>query len=160
MADAVDVAYYMLKIAKNDNLDMTNLKLQKLVYIAHGYMMATHGAKLIDEKPQAWRYGPVVHSVYDQFKGYKDRKIDIDTDNIEDFSLNTDEKKLIKDVLSAYGGENAIDLVNLTHEKDTPWDDVWNKGEGKRELFAEIPHDLIKRHFKKAVTDPNSVNGL
>lgn len=160
MADAVDVAYYMLKVAPKDNLNMTNLKLQKLVYISHGYMLAIHGTNLINENPQAWRYGPVIHSVYLQFKGYKDRPININTDQLEKFSLNDNERDLIDDVLEAYGTESAIDLVNLTHEEGTPWDEIWNKRKGKKDLFAEIPHKLIKRHFKKAITDAESINGL
>lgn len=163
MADAVDVAYYMLKIANENSIAMTNLKLQKLVYIAHGYMLAINGEPLIHEAPQAWKYGPVIHSVYRQFSTHGSEKISIDVENLKqlkNIQLNTDEENIIKEVIKAYGDDTAIDLVNLTHERETPWDIIWNKQNGKEQLFSEIPDNIIKSHFQKAVTEPNSVNGL
>ncbi len=160
MADAVDVAYYMLKIANEKDIEMTNLKLQKLVYVAHGYMLAINGEPLIHEAPQAWKYGPVIQKIYGQFRTYGSDRIVVRTEKLEKFQLSRDQKDLIKDVIDAYGSDSAIDLVNLTHEPGTPWDIIWNKQNGKEQLFSEIPDDLIKNHFQKAVTDPDSVNGL
>jgi len=160
MRSAVDVAYYMLKLAADKGLEMTNLKLQKLVYIAHGYMWALANKPLIDEAPQAWKYGPVIHSVYGQFRKYVDQRIQIDTSKIPEDLLDDKEKEVIEAVLDTYGQESAIDLVNLTHQPDTPWDEIWNRHGGKDQLFAEIPDPLIKNHFLKAVTDSSSVNGL
>lgn len=159
MYKAIDVAYCILKLAQQKGLSMTNLKLQKLVYIAHGYKLGLCGSPLIDEAPQAWKYGPVIHSVYYQFKSYADRTINIDTSKIR-CTLKEEDQTIIADVLDLYGADSAIDLVNLTHEADTPWDEVWNKQKGRRQLFAEIPDELIKNHFLKAVTDSSSVNGL
>lgn len=63
MYRAIDTAYYLLKVAGDKQLEITNLKLQKLIYIANGYMLAIHDAPLINEAPQAWKYGPVIHSI-------------------------------------------------------------------------------------------------
>ncbi len=160
MYRAVDVAYFMLKIAKEKGVDITNLKLQKLVYIANGYMLAMHNKPLIDEAPQAWKFGPVVHSIYRQFKYYADQPISINTQVLEKGKLSAEAEEVIEAVIDIYGSESAIDLVNLTHETDTPWDEVWNKKGGSSTLFAEIGNEPIKNHFLKALTDPSSVNGL
>lgn len=160
MYRAIDAAYYLLKSAKSKDVTITNLKLQKLIYIANGYMLALHDRPLIDEQPQAWKYGPVIHSIYRQFKSYEDRPIEIDASPLENTALSPEAQEVIDDVIDTYGSETAIDLVNLTHEADTPWDEVWNRQGGHKQLFAEIGNDLIKNHFLKAVTAPQSVNGL
>lgn len=39
MHDAVAIAYRMLQVANEKNLQLSNLQLQKLVYIAYGYLL-------------------------------------------------------------------------------------------------------------------------
>ena len=159
MYDAVNIAYYMLKVAEGNSQTMTNLKLQKLVYIAHGYMLAMKDRRLINEAPQAWKYGPVIHSVYKRFRAYEDRKIDCEIPDVSNL-IDGDAKFVIEGVMRLYGNDTAIQLVNLTHEPETPWDEVWNKQGGSDQLFAEISDGIIKKHFKKAIDNPTSVNGL
>ena len=43
--------------------DITPMKLQKLIYYAHGWLLAFLGTALIKEGVQAWKYGPVIHTV-------------------------------------------------------------------------------------------------
>ena len=76
---ALAIANYFIELAHKDNIDIRPLKLMKLVYIAHGYILAlldkpTDGAKL--EKVEAWQYGPVFPSVYYSFKQYGGNPID------------------------------------------------------------------------------------
>lgn len=160
MYRAIDTAYYLLKVAGDKQLEITNLKLQKLIYIANGYMLAIHDAPLINEAPQAWKYGPVIHSIYRQFKEYAENPITVNTELLEKDILSPQAKAIIDAVVDTYGNDSAIELVNLTHEADTPWDEVWNNQGGQERLFAEIDEELIKNHFLKAVTAPDSVNGL
>lgn len=41
------------------------LKLQKLIYMAHGWHLALLDKPLVeDEAPEAWKFGPVFASVY------------------------------------------------------------------------------------------------
>ena len=46
----------------------------KRVYIAHGFSLAINKESLLDkrfDKVEAWKYGPVIPSVYHSFKQYK-----------------------------------------------------------------------------------------
>ena len=54
---------------------LTPLKLQKLIYYAHGWHLAIRNAPLIDEVIEAWEYGPVVPNVYHEFKKFGNRPI-------------------------------------------------------------------------------------
>ncbi len=159
-SDSVDVAYYMLKIANEKDIEITNLKLQKLAYIAHGYVLAINGEPLINEAPQAWKYGPVVHSIYHQFKQYESEVIVVNTQELNFCKLSESKKLTISSVLNIYSEDSALDLVNLTCAPGTPWDILWSSPEREGQLFVDIPNTLIKNHFLKAVTDPESINGL
>lgn len=49
---------------------ITNLKLQKLLYYAQGVFSALTGEFLFEEDFVAWEHGPVIESIYHEFKGY------------------------------------------------------------------------------------------
>ena len=65
---AQDVADYFLSIVDEEQGDsLSNLKLQKLLYYAQGFHLAIKNEPLFDEDIEAWTYGPVVPSVYNQY---------------------------------------------------------------------------------------------
>ena len=51
------------------------MKMQKLVYLAHGWHLAIHDRPLISENFEAWPYGPVEEDLYHIFKPYRDAPI-------------------------------------------------------------------------------------
>src|SRR5258708_36262190 len=68
---ALAVANYFLGLAKANRVTLDPMKLQKLIYFAHGWHLALYdGEPLINEEIQAWQYGPVVQSVYHEFKQF------------------------------------------------------------------------------------------
>ena len=54
---------------------ITPLKLQKLIYFAHGWHLAIRDQPLIDELVEAWEYGPVIPNVYHEFKVFGNQPI-------------------------------------------------------------------------------------
>lgn len=159
---SVDVAYRLLQIAKEKDIQLSNLQLQKLIYIAHGYLLGWVGEPLIRDDVQAWKYGPVLPEVYKNFKDNGRSKVS--TDGIENINFGSDftenEETCLKGVLNLYGEDPAESLINITHQKNTPWDEIWNKKGGKDKLFAVIPDELIKNHYRKVVANPEGVDGL
>ena len=82
------VANFFLKKAAEEQIPMTQLKLIKLVYIAYGWVLAVLDKKLFNEGIEAWQHGPVIPSVYHEFKDFGNRPInkmamEIDLDNWE-----------------------------------------------------------------------------
>lgn len=64
MHNSLAIANYFIELTKNyDNL-VSPMKLQKLVYFAHGWCLAHADKPLINEKVEAWQYRPVVSSLY------------------------------------------------------------------------------------------------
>jgi len=156
--NATDVAQMMLHVAAQKSIFLSNLQLQKLTYIAHGYMLGWRGRALYMDDTQAWKFGPVIQAIYHEYKHHGSSKIrEFGPPSVH---FSQDDMTVIRGVLDLYGEQEAMDLVDLTHRADTPWDEVWNKNGGKDRPFANIPNALIRDHFQKVVENPKSVKGL
>jgi uncharacterized phage-associated protein len=152
------IANYFLKRAESQGIDITLLKLLKLVYIGYGWVLALTDRKLFDEDIQAWQHGPVIPSLYYEFKPFGRMPIDkFATDlNLETlYSYIPEIDKDDKDVLlilarvwDIYHKFTASTLRNKTHEADTPWTETYKGGIGANETIST---DLIKAHFKKKI---------
>src|SRR5690348_8551505 len=54
---------------------LTNLSVQKLAYFCHGWHLALKGTPLASEKFAAWKFGPVLPSVYHKLKVFSSNPI-------------------------------------------------------------------------------------
>ncbi|HEY4875924.1 MAG TPA: type II toxin-antitoxin system antitoxin SocA domain-containing protein [Puia sp.] len=131
---------------------VTQMKLQKMVYFAHGYYLAKYGEPLIIEGFEAWKFGPVIPQIYQDYKFYGSDYIT----NIEYASLLGME---LEDADINQLSENARDAVNFTwetlknisagklsswtHLEGSPWQQVYN--ENDREI--KIDNNVIKDYF-------------
>lgn len=135
-----------LDIAKlmANKVECTPLKLQKLLYIAYCKYLKKHDSVMFDEAFEAWKYGPVIKSVYYQFKHKREKVIvDVPTTNEKRYlTSSTGRKKLavVEDTVKEFGHLTAKELVDFTHEKGRAWEKVYhNKGSRK-----QITIDCIK----------------
>ena len=67
---ASKVANVFLKLAQEKNEELTNLKLQKLVYYAQAWYLAIYEKPLFDDEIEAWIHGPAVPSIYKMYKKF------------------------------------------------------------------------------------------
>jgi uncharacterized phage-associated protein len=142
------IADYFLYIGKDDKT-MTPMKLIKLVYIAHGWNLGLNDEKLIDEDIQAWKYGTVIPSLYDDFKKFRSDKIK-DIPDSEPTSIHEDDKKFLNKVYDVYKKYNGLELSAKTHQPNTPWTITWEKLiNGSGEVDFTIPTELIKNYYKQ-----------
>jgi uncharacterized phage-associated protein len=157
------VANEFLTIARKAGKDLTPMKLQKLVYFAHGWFLAVTGKPLISERVQAWQYGPVIQSLYKEFKEYGNEPIitpaaiesgwdgertrvfvySLDNSGLKEEEIN-EARQVIQKVWDLYGGFSAARLSNATHVDGGPWQQVYK--EGHRSI--EIPDDKIRGYFQ------------
>ena len=118
---------------------ISNLKLQKLLYYAQGVFLAVTDKPLFDDDIVAWLQGPVVESVYHQYKANGAQGIPFDEDF--DFSEFTpEENELLTEVYDVFGQYSALKLRNMTHE-ETPWKET------KQNDIISL--QIIKDYFKK-----------
>jgi uncharacterized phage-associated protein len=144
------VANYFLELANSKGESLSPMKLQKLIYFAHGWHLALYNEPLINERVQAWKFGPVIPSVYHEFKrfGYSPITCTAFDDTDDGIELSRDDKRtisLLNRIWDVYGKFTAIQLSNMTHDPGTPWQKTWQSGEGMPEL--RIDNEIIKNNF-------------
>jgi uncharacterized phage-associated protein len=144
------IANYFLNKARRQNVPIDQMKLQKLVYFAHGYFLAIADCPLLNERVEAWQYGPVIRSIYKQFRQFGNLPISgisgmqgPSIDSYSDKEKNALATQVLDIVWDIYGGLTGIQLANLTHQPDTPWCVVRNQEK------AYISDELIKNFFLK-----------
>lgn len=139
--NVIDIANKILAKATNSEFEglACNLKLQKMLYYMQGFHLAYFEEPLFNEDIEAWMYGPVVPSVYENFKSHGNAGIQYNEEVVE---LSDEEESLFNEVYRVYGAYSAIGLMNLTHS-ETPWKSV-TTGVG-----SVIEKDLMKTYFKK-----------
>ena len=93
------------------------LKLQKLLYLAQGYSYAFYDRPLFSDNMEGWVHGPVVRSVYVEFKEYQYNPIDLEF-NVEKLEQNAED--VLKYVINKYAKYDNKYLENLTHQQE-PW---------------------------------------
>jgi uncharacterized phage-associated protein len=156
---AQHVANFFLDKAEVADLALTPMKLIKLVYIGYGWYLALIGQKLFNENIEAWQHGPVIPSIYDEFKRFGSGRIkskatayDLETMELTEPNIPHDDStaNLILDkVWAAYQQFSAWALRDKTHELGTPWSDTYASG-GAREVIRD---ELIKPHFKTKISE-------
>jgi uncharacterized phage-associated protein len=142
----IKVANEFLRLAqvRQPAVQLTPLKLLKLVYIAHGWSLHFLHEPLVNEQAEAWQYGPVVPSLYRAVRSYKASPVNypIVGDN-DPRDLSEDAASLIEAVLDTYGSFSGVQLSNMTHMPNTPWSNTWhNLGRN-----SVIPNDEIAQHY-------------
>lgn len=138
--EAIFYANYVIEYSNNNNIEINNLKLQKILYFSNVKKLLESGELLFDESMEKWKYGPVIPSVYHEYKKYG--AFPISNKNIVkeiyifpekgslDFSINIkyydsseltiDEKNILEATIQNFKNFTPFELVDLTHEHD-PW---------------------------------------
>ena len=136
------------------------MKLQELIYFAHGWHLAIADEPLILEHVEAWDYGPVIPPVYHAFKRFGRHAIDeraqrvfvnFKTEKVEfqDYALTDDEdiEAFLKRIWEVYGDFSSTRLSNMTHGPAGAWYQTYYELGGQSRRGMDIPDDLIKEEF-------------
>ena len=116
-----DVALLIVSKFSKHNAEVTKLKLQKLLYYVQGMGIALYNVKIFDEPLIAYRNGPVVESIYNLTKRYKDEDLaKIFSDNREIIEPDEIVKDVVDAVFERYGRMETWALVESTHS-EKPW---------------------------------------
>lgn len=143
--DARTVANEFLRQAWQNGRELTNMQLQKLVYIAHGYSLALLDSPLVKQSVQAWRYGPVIPILYESLRQYGAGTVTEMMNILPEEQVSQTYRALIDVVGEAYGRFTGPQLSTMTHREGTPWKEVFEPNA----FFTNdvIPDDLIKNHY-------------
>lgn len=127
--NAYDIAKYIIWKHRENEITITNLCLQKLLYYVQGYFLKTLDKPAFCEDISHWAYGPVVVDVYYEYCAYGSTQLpcpdDVEYDRIERL-IDTSDRRVIDRVLKATNKLLVSALIDLTHG-ETPWKETKNK---------------------------------
>ncbi|WP_196220177.1 Panacea domain-containing protein [Terrilactibacillus tamarindi] len=138
---------YTIKSGKN----ISNLKLQKILYYLQARFLTNDSGPLFNDEISKWRYGPVVPSVYHEFKLFGSGAITrvlepliihhndeggfkVSKKKFSENKINPLDKKVILETVDILSKYKAFDLVERTHKQK-----IWKKHENKIELGQAVP---------------------
>lgn len=151
MYSAKAIANWFIQKSIDEYESVDQIKLMKLVYIAQGIGLAT-GHRLLQEPIEAWKYGPVIPSLYEVFKHSGLEKIDqLIAIPAKEGSLtvaadDTKTLQILDAVWSNLGKFSGIVLSNWSHDEDGPWFKVRQKG-GEDQYHYPIDEKEIGQYF-------------
>ena len=119
--------------ALQEEISLSPMKLQKLIYFTYrDYLQAT-GESLFSEPISAWKFGPVVESVYNHFKPFGASSIDkFYKDSAGEVSVLSERAEpfggVIRAVWERYRHMTGIALSGITHKEGSAWYMAWTGG--------------------------------
>lgn len=142
--DALDVANWFIDTS---GYTKTNLQVQKMTYIAHGYMLAIHDVPLIRDRVEAWQHGPVIPKIYHEYKRWRSGvigRIRYKPDPFTDI-----ESELLMAVFTNYGKYCGYYLSQITHrdgDVSTPWAQCYVASTN-----MPIPNSITQAYYKARI---------
>ena len=145
-----EVANYYLR--KENEEEYTNLRLNKMIYIAFGWASVILDSFIFDDRIEAWKYGPVIPAIYHEFKHFGSNIITTCKATVFNFEKgsyspeirNDDIKEILNNVEKEYKDFATVQLIDITHRKGTPWFETYDE-----DYNNEINKDLIKQYYLK-----------
>lgn len=119
---ALNVASAVITMFHQQEREISNLKLQKILYYIQMKSLQDLGNPAFSDDIEAWRHGPVVRNVYSVYKKYISKHIDPDDESVQKNQTEVcpELKSVIADIVKRTRDISAWDLVAKTHET-TPW---------------------------------------
>jgi uncharacterized phage-associated protein len=127
--------------------DLSNLKLQKLLYYSQAWHLALEDSPLFSDALEAWVHGPVVPRVFGEYKHNRWSPI------AEPIGLPSDLPPVLSHldrVLDAYGNFSAVELERLTHS-EKPWIEARAGLAPDVSSRNEISKDTMKEFYSKLI---------
>ena len=107
---AMDIAKYIINKCVADDWAVSNLQLQKILYFSFGEYLTKKNRRLFQEPFLDHKYGPIVESVYNNYRCYGASKI-YDAYEIQ---LSDDVKEIIDPVIEQRRKQSIGGFLNDT----------------------------------------------
>lgn len=155
---AIVVANEIVKLANAEKIDITPMKLQKILYLANGIYFKRKGEKLIKEKFEPWEYGPVVKSVYNVYRECGGNNINSPIDQFiatgsdsfipaSKIHVANEDLEIIKEAWDNAKNLSAFTLSAWSHNKNSPWDKAYS-ADPRPDYISD---DDIKEYFDRVI---------
>lgn len=136
---AIDIANYLIDKCSSDNLPISNLQLQKILYYIQKDFLKFTNIPAFNDEIEAWQFGPVVPNVYRHYCGFGAMKIDVTLPSLK--IIEVEDRIRINDVIKQKRCLDPWVLVADTHKEGSPWAITYDNGNG---LYKIISKKLIE----------------
>lgn len=129
-------------LSKRSDWTLSNLQLQKIIYLAHMFYMGQNEKEpLVHGNFEAWAYGPVHPSLYQAAKVYGSAPVK-SLGVRSDYSTDEAEFEILNEAYDDLGKTTPGKLINITHREGGAWDRNYIAGARNiiipnREIFDE-----------------------
>ena len=127
---------------------VSNLKMQKILYIAHLKYMGKHEECLIKTPFEAWDYGPVQPALYHKLKRFGARNVR-DVFFGEEPLAKGEAFDILRRMSELWSVKSGV-LIAATHVGGGAWLRARNQG------MEIIPDNFIQEEYAQSVKDENS----
>ena len=141
---ANNVAEAIIFLSKKQGMGTDPLKLQKLLYFAQAISLVRNNRPIFKDSIGAWKYGPVINSVYKKYKNYKNRNIECDLETIDNLNLSEKDIAVLEDTLETFKRYTGGQLTKMTHDH-LPWKEVFREGRKKN---PTIKNERMREYYK------------
>lgn len=122
---------------------LSNLEMQKILYLAHMFYLGRTGEPLVHGQFEAWDYGPVHPDLYHRVKIYGSDPVGNVFHSIPDMVAGP-ERDIISEAYQTLGKAGAGRLVKATHRPNGAWATYYLPGARKRVL----PNSAILKEYQ------------
>jgi len=145
-ASAQNLCNNILMRAHKEEIEVSPMKLQKLLYYVCVMYVQETGSFPILERFEVWKYGPVIPSIYIEFKPFGSAPIKGFALNSKGKAMIVDEdinpviKKCINYIWNKFKNFSAIALAERTHQRGSGWYSAFQKNKeiiSQEEMFND-----------------------
>jgi uncharacterized phage-associated protein len=158
--DARAVANFFLDYGASKGQSVTTMSLLKILYFAHAWYLAKTGSPLVGQSFEAWQYGPVNRVVYEQFRKLGGRPIESRAQVLNAIKgrfeiasyhqISPEIRRFLRNVFDYYSQYHPFKLSDLTHEKGSPWEEVWMEATRRAVPGMLISNESIRDWFERS----------
>jgi len=145
------VANWFINQSIEANQPFGLIKLQRLLFFAHGWCLALYGLPLLRDQVEAGDYAPVFPSIQKFGEVYGSNPVSSflkisGSQSLPAVSENDPRIPLLQKIWEVYGKCTDVHLCRIATEKEGPWDTTRKLNPGR--TGTNIPDTLLESHFK------------
>ncbi len=139
------------RVGSQSGWSVTNLVMQKLIYLAHMVWLGTHHEPLVNGNFEAWDLGPVHPTLYHHVKFFGSSPVQNIFSNCSDMPDRMARVSGL-DHFTEKWADNAPKLIAITHSETGAWASFYSSG--KRQVI--IPDDAIRQEYERRARQPTN----
>ncbi|MDE2957169.1 MAG: DUF4065 domain-containing protein [Bacteroidota bacterium] len=136
-------------LCRQSGWQLSNLKLQKLLYFAQMVALGRFGEEILKEDFQAWALGPVNEALYHEAKFFGSRPVETLHPVAGQF-LPDLHRAILDQALESLGDKSVGELILISHWPKGAWAKHYKRGEKGRVIpKKDIAAEYLDRAGKK-----------